>query len=119
VPAVVRQVFVGPSDVTVTVAFAVPPDARLKLEGDTEHEGGWLVTGLTEQLNATVPANPLTLVPVTVHVLVVDSFSTGVTDNVEGLAASVKLLVEPVTPPPAAASRNCATSSDPNPVAWS
>jgi hypothetical protein len=74
------------------------------------------------QLKVTVPANPLTDDPVSVHVLVVVVFATGVTDRVAGLATSVKLPVvppPPLPPVPETAVRKFATSSDPRPVAWS
>jgi hypothetical protein len=109
----------GPADVTATVAVPVPPAASVRLPGVTEHTGGWLVTGATEQLSPTVPTNPFTEVAVSVHVLVDVVFATGVTDSADGLAASVKLPVTVPPPPPEAAASSSATSTDPSPVAWS
>ena len=98
----VRQLLVGPADVNEIVAVPVPPPASVKLTGATPHVGGCAVTGATEQLSATVPANPPTDFPVSAHVLVVVVFATGVTDIAEGAAVSVKLpTVPPPTPPPA------------------
>lgn len=115
----VRQLLYGPADVSEIVAVSVPPAVRLKLPGDTAQVGGCAVTIDTEQLSATVPVNPLTEVPVSTHVLVVVVFATGVTDNFDGLAESVKLPAVPPPPPPDAAAMKSATSRDPNPVAWS
>lgn len=109
----------GPADVSEMVAVPVPPAARPKLPGDTAQLGGSCVTGDTEQLSATVPANPFTEVPVSNHVLVVVIFATGVTESADGLAESVKLPPIPLPPPPEAAAMKSATSSDPSPVAWS
>jgi hypothetical protein len=112
----------GPAEITEIVAVPVPAAARFSVPGVTEHEGGCAVTGVTEQLSATVPANPLTDLPVSVHVLVVVVFASGVTDSVEGLAVNVKLpVVAPPPPmlPPDAAAIKLATSSEPSPVAWS
>ena len=120
--ATARQLLVGPTDATVIVAVPVPPATRFTLPGVTEHVGGWLLTGVTAQPSTTVPENPLTDAAVIVHELVVVVFTTGVTDSVDGFAASVKLPVDPVPPalpPEAAAASNFATSTDPSPVTWS
>jgi hypothetical protein len=112
----------GPTDVTEIVAVPAPAAAKVKLAGETAHVGGCAVAGVTEHVSATVPANPPFDVPVSVHVLVDVVFATGVTDNVDGLAANVKLpVVPPPTPPPLpdADAMKFATSTDPSPVASS
>ena len=116
--AATRQLLVGPTDTTAIVAVPVPPAARFTLPGVTEHVGGWLLAGVTVQPSTTAPVNPLTDAAVSVHTLVDVVFATGVTDSVDGFAASVKLPVDPA-PPPAAASSSFATSNDPSPVTWS
>jgi hypothetical protein len=89
---------------------------RFKLEGETEHSGGWLVTGVTLQPKVTVPVKLCSAVTVNVQVVVAD-WACGVTDCAEELATRVKL--PPVASPVTAAESSFATSTDPNPVAWS
>jgi len=116
--AFVRQLLYGPAEVSEMVAVPAPPAASVRLPGATAHVGATAVTGDIEQLSDTVPANPLTEVPVSVHLLVVVRFAAGVTESVEGLEDRVKLAA--LAPPPLeVASMKSATSSDPNPVAKS